>query len=523
MENSSLSSIPKLANAVIAGPEPARSDSSMRILVVEDDPNVRDMLSLLLGTRWNVSIAADAAAALDLVRRTTPDLVISDVRMPRVDGITLLRRLRDEPATRDVPVILVSGQAGEQETIAGLEAGADDFLVKPFSARELLVRVQTRLEVTAMRRRNAQQEAALESMRRHTAWTERLLDSLPVPLLLLQPGEARILFGNRATVALFGTRLLRGMPLSEFASLRLPDEEGAAEIPPDQLAPLSSGTRLQGRRLVWDTPCGKIWLLADSELVPGLHEHPDDVAVLTLRDITRLVTHEQELRRTVHLREEFLSTASHELRTPITTLGLQTEVLLRNHAGLLDDTLRRKLTVIRNQVLRLDQLVNVLLDVSRLMAGRLILSVDDCDLLTIVGDAVEMVRDSAERAGCPLRVSGPTAVPGRWDRLRVGQVVTNLLSNAIKFGHGHPVDVAVSETADTVRLVVSDSGVGIPADALARIFERFERASSDRHFPGMGLGLWITKQIVEACHGMISVQSQLGAGSTFCVELPRLT
>ena len=154
-------------------------------------------------------------------------------------------------------MILVSGQAGEQETIAGLEAGADDFLVKPFSARELLVRVQTRLEVTAMRRRNAQQEAALESMRRHTAWTERLLDSLPVPLLLLQPGEARILFANRATVALFGTRLARGMPLSEFASLRLPDEEGATEIPPDQLAPLSSGTRLQGRRLVWDTPGGK--------------------------------------------------------------------------------------------------------------------------------------------------------------------------------------------------------------------------------------------------------------------------
>ncbi len=316
VENSSLSSIPKLANAAIAGPEPARSESSMRILVVEDDPNVRDMLSLLLGTRWNVSIAADAAGALDLVRRTTPDLVISDVRMPRVDGITLLRRLRDEPATRDVPVILVSGQAGEQETIAGLEAGADDFLVKPFSARELLVRVQTRLEVTAMRRRNAQQEAALESMRRHTAWTERLLDSLPVPLLLLQPGEARILFANRATVALFGTRLARGAPLSDFASLRLPDEEGAAEIPADQLAPLSSRTRLQGRRLVWDTPGGKVWLLADCELVPGLHDHPDDVAVLTLRDITRVVTHEQELRRTVHLREEFLSTASHELRTP---------------------------------------------------------------------------------------------------------------------------------------------------------------------------------------------------------------
>ncbi|MFL5305534.1 MAG: sensor histidine kinase, partial [Polyangia bacterium] len=134
-----------------------------------------------------------------------------------------------------------------------------------------------------------------------------------------------------------------------------------------------------------------------------------------------------------------------------------------------------------------------------------------------------MVRESAERAGCAIRVEGPKAIAGRWDRLRIGQVVTNLLSNAIKFGHGHPIDVTVSESGDTVRVVVSDTGVGIPADALARIFERFERASSDRHFPGLGLGLWITRQIVEACHGTISVQSELGSGSTFCVELPRLT
>ncbi len=165
----------------------------------------------------------------------------------------------------------------------------------------------------------------------------------------------------------------------------------------------------------------------------------------------------------------------------------------------------------------------MLLDVSRLMAGRLTLSVDDGDLLTIVGEAIEMVRDSADRAGCPIRLAGPKSILGRWDHLRIGQVVTNLLSNAIKFGHGHPIDVTVSENGDTVRLVVSDTGVGIPADALARIFERFERASSDRHFPGLGLGLWITSQIVEACHGTIAVESELGNGSTFSVELPRFT
>jgi signal transduction histidine kinase len=523
VDTTSLSSITDVRPVAVLGSEPARAESSLRILVVEDDPNVRDMLSLLLGTRWTVRTAPDAAAALALVKQAPPDLVISDVRMPQIDGITLLRRLRDEPGTRDVPVILVSGRAGEQETIAGLEAGADDFLVKPFSARELLVRVQTRLEVTAMRRRNAQQEAALDIMRRHTGWTERLLDSLPVPLLLLEPGDALILFANRATMAMFGNRLTRGRPLQEFVRFRLPDDEGGGVMPAGDLAPSSSGARLQGRRLVCDTAEGTIWLMADSDLVPQIHDHRP-VAVLTLRDISRLVRHEEELRRTVHLREEFLSIASHELRTPITTLGLQTEVLLRGHGGqAVSDDLRRKLSVIRNQVLRLDQLVSVLLDVSRLMAGRLVLSPDNIDLVNIVNDSVDLVRDSAEQAGCAISVRGATSLPGRWDKLRLGQVVTNLLSNAIKFGHGHPIEVDVQHVGERARLTVSDHGVGIATDAQERIFKRFERASSERHFPGLGLGLWITKEIVEACQGTIRVASRPGEGARFTVELPRGT
>jgi signal transduction histidine kinase/DNA-binding response OmpR family regulator len=518
----SLSSISSVPVAAVNGTDAGRADSSLRILVVEDDPNVRDMLALLLGTRWTVRIAPDGDTAMAMVRQAPPDLVISDVRMPAVDGITLLRRFRDDPATRDVPVILISGQAGEQETIAGLEAGADDFLVKPFSARELLVRVQTRLEVTAMRRRNAQQEAALESMRRHTDWTERLLDSLPVPLLLLEPGTARILFANRASHALCGRVLARGLPVHQVVSFRLPDDEGGGPILARELAPLSSDSKLRGRRLVCHTGNGTLFLLADSELIAQVQEHLP-VAVLTLRDITRLVEHEAELRRTVHLREEFLSIASHELRTPITTLGLQTDLMLRNQrADAMDETMRRKLTVIRKQVTRLDQLVNALLDVSRLMAGRLELVADDVDLASVVTDAIDSVRESAERAGSPIVVRGVPSVPGHWDRLRLGQVVTNLLSNAIKFGHGHPVEVDLSASDERARVTVTDHGVGIPAEARERIFGRFERASSERHFPGLGLGLWISKQIIEACHGTITVESEAGQGATFTVDIPRL-
>jgi len=137
-----------------------------RILVVEDDPETRATLELLLGARWTVTTAERGDVARDAARAMPFDLVIANVQMPGFSGIELVRLLRADRGTQDLPLILMSRTAGQNETIAGLEAGADDFLVKPFSGRELLVRVQTRLELTAMRRRNAQQEEVLASLQR---------------------------------------------------------------------------------------------------------------------------------------------------------------------------------------------------------------------------------------------------------------------------------------------------------------------------------------------------------------------
>src|SRR6185369_17992776 len=141
-------------------------DPAARILVVEDDPEARATFDLLLGTRWAVTLAERGDQGRDQALGSPFDLVIANVQMPGLSGIELARLLRADRSTQDVPLILMSRTAGQHETIAGLEAGADDFLIKPFSGRELLVRVQTRLELTAMRRRNAQQEEALASLQR---------------------------------------------------------------------------------------------------------------------------------------------------------------------------------------------------------------------------------------------------------------------------------------------------------------------------------------------------------------------
>jgi signal transduction histidine kinase len=172
------------------------------------------------------------------------------------------------------------------------------------------------------------------------------------------------------------------------------------------------------------------------------------------------------------------------------------------------------------QVGRLTLLINSLLDVSSITAGRLVLEREDVDLAQLVREVIEREEDALAEARCEVRLEAPAPAVGRWDRLRLDQVVTNLVSNAMKFGAGKPIRVAVGIDGGTARVVVEDEGIGISAEAQARIFERFERAVSGRNFGGLGLGLWISRQIVQQSGGRIGVESQPGAGARFTVELP---
>jgi signal transduction histidine kinase len=174
------------------------------------------------------------------------------------------------------------------------------------------------------------------------------------------------------------------------------------------------------------------------------------------------------------------------------------------------------------QVERLIRLIENLLDVSRITAGRLELIPEEADLAAVVSDSVERLRDEAARSGSELRLVAPEPLLGLWDRVRMEQVVTNLLTNAMKYGSGKPIDVRAEPSANGgIRISVRDYGIGIPPHNQARIFERFERAVSERQYGGLGLGLWITRRIIEALEGDIRVVSAPGEGSIFTVELPR--
>lgn len=223
----------------------------------------------------------------------------------------------------------------------------------------------------------------------------------------------------------------------------------------------------------------------------------------------------------IRLRDEFLSVASHELRTPLTTLKLQVSAMLHElrRTPAAPGSLERfqRLDV---QVDRMTRLVNQLLDVSRIVDGRLALEPQEVDLRALAQEIVDWFRDQAARARCPIVLSGAPRVVGQWDASRIGQVLTNLLSNALKYGAGHPIEVSVEQDGDEARLVVSDHGIGVAAEDQQRIFERFERAASVRNYGGLGLGLWIAKEIVEKHGGRIRVESRPREGASFIVELP---
>ncbi|NOK20014.1 hybrid sensor histidine kinase/response regulator [Corallococcus carmarthensis] len=360
-----------------------------RVLVVDDNADMREYVDRVLSPSFDVTLATDGQAALAAARAQPPELVLTDVMMPRLGGFGLLRALREMPSTRAVPVVMLSARAGEESAVEGLEAGADDYLVKPFSARELVARVRSMLELSRMRRETLRQE-----------------------------------------------------------------------------------------------------LLA------------------------------QSLRESLQARDDFLAVASHELKTPLAAFRLHLERLERS---LGDEALGRAKSPLESagrQVQRLHALMETLLDVSQLTTGRLALDLNDVDLTAVVGRAVARLRDEVEKMGVTVTLDAGTPLVGRYDKQRIDQVVTNLLANAAKYGQGRPIAVCVAAEDGTARLTVRDQGIGISEEDRARIFERFERAVPGRNYGGLGLGLWIARQVVEAHGGRITVDSKPGLGSTFVVELP---
>jgi signal transduction histidine kinase len=229
-----------------------------------------------------------------------------------------------------------------------------------------------------------------------------------------------------------------------------------------------------------------------------------------------------DVREALQARDAFISIASHELKGPLDALTLQVggiRDLVELGAGKKQIVLKLETAV--RQIGRVNRLIGNLLGGTRITVGRLDLELEDLDLAAVLQQVVARERQAWTTEQCVLTLKTAGPVFGRWDRLRLDQMITNLLSNALKYGLGNPVEVELVADANRARLSVRDHGIGIAPGEQSKIFEPFQRTVDRRRFTGLGLGLWIVRRIVEAMGGTIRVESGLGAGSTFTVELPR--
>jgi signal transduction histidine kinase len=259
----------------------------------------------------------------------------------------------------------------------------------------------------------------------------------------------------------------------------------------------------------------------EGKLRQALAEHEQSLA-----EREQLLVREQAARAEVEAalrsRDEFLAVASHELRNPINALQLQLlgvrRLIARDQASTPSGTLER-LTRTQEQVMRLVRLIDNLLDLSRIRSGRLDLVCEPLDVVCVVAGIAEQFAEV--QGGGEIQIQAPPSIEGHGDRTRIEQVIANLVSNAVKYGAGKPVEIRLAADDHTVRVEVVDRGLGIPPEDRHRLFQRFERLSPDRNHGGFGLGLWITREVVDAMAGRIDVQSEPGVGTTFRVEFPR--
>jgi len=244
----------------------------------------------------------------------------------------------------------------------------------------------------------------------------------------------------------------------------------------------------------------------------------EDLAIHATAAIGRSRTYARAL-NAVFSRDQSFAAAAHELGNPLNALFLQVHALMRTN-GLEPRTMARVFAMER-LIKQMVDLNHRMLDTSRLSAGQFDLRLEDVDLTSLVQDLLANNAEQLAWSKCPASFSSPGPVVGRWDRLRLEQVISNLISNSMKYGFGQPISVSIEATADLAWLSVRDRGIGIAATDQERIFERFERAAPMGGSSSLGLGLWVVRQIVGALGGTIRVESAMGAGATFTVKLPR--
>jgi PAS domain S-box-containing protein len=475
-----------------------------------------------------VETAAEMRIAL---QQNTWDLVIADYSLPQFSGIAALELLKSTGL--DIPFFIISGSIGEDLAVDVMKFGASDYLMKG-NVKRLIPSVKRELREAEVRR---QRQRAVEALHDSEARKAAIFDSALDSIISIDHDGSVIEFNPQAEKT-FGYKRddVIGKKMDELIvppSLRPRHREAFARY-------LAGATGSVIDRRVELTGMRSDGSEFPVELsLTSIPTKAQPMFTAYLRDLTEQKRQEEFLRRGRELEEqnlriqeanrlksEFLANMSHELRTPLNAVIGFAEVLIDGKAGALNAEQREYLGDILASGHHLLQLINDVLDLAKIEAGRMELYPEPFSLKTAVDEVCTIMRPIAAKRYITITIDSlPAAATVNLDLRKFKQVLYNLLSNAVKFSHEEGVvKLAIAlDAEDRLHIQVKDSGIGIKDDDLPRIFREFEQLESgaSRRFPGTGLGLALTKKIVELHNGTIRVQSQFGKGSTFSITMPR--
>jgi len=495
-----------------------RPPKRLRVLILEDEPahaelEVRELLRAEFAPEWQ-RVETEEAYLEHL--GASPDLILADYSLPQFGALRALELLRDRGL--EIPFIVVSGTMGEEVAVDLMRLGAADYLLKDRLAR-LGPAVHRVLDQQRLRRHQQHtEEALLASAARYRS----LFEGVPVGLYRTTAG-GEFLEANPAFLQMLGLPDLEALRTAKAASLYVDPEVRAQWITLLEREGVVNGFESRLRRVDGQI----IWVRASARMVRG---DSGRAAYLegAVEDITERKRAEEALMkareadRANQAKSEFLSRMSHELRTPLNAILGFAQML---ESDPLAPEQRESVGYILRGGRHLLGLINEVLDIARIEAGRLTLSPEPVLVPEIVRETVELSAPLA--AGAAVQLHADVAdFPQRHvmaDKQRVVQVLLNLVSNAIKYNHrGGTVTLSCEDVAGgRFRINVRDTGPGIPRENLGRLFTPFERLNADTtSVEGSGLGLALSKGLVDAMGGTMGVESIVGQGSTFWTEFP---
>jgi signal transduction histidine kinase len=478
------------------------------VLLVDDNADMREYVMGLLSGRFDVVPAANGRAALEAAAQRLPELVLTDVMMPEMDGFALLAALRQNPATRLIPVIILSARAGEEARIEGLDAGADDYLTKPFTARELLARVEAQLKMARLRKEAGEQEAALTreiQQARQFAW--EALEHIPDSFCMLDHDYC-ITYMNPAA-----TRVTAAMSISLLGKCLW------------DLYPMVLGTQLETNfrhAMEARVPIEFEQYFRNENSENWFHfqvyPQPGDGVIVYMRDTTDARRTEQALRRSEQLAAagRLAASIAHEINNPLE--AVTNLLFLVKMGNSLKGSTKSLLEVADKELQRLSHITARSLKFYRQRTAPSLTSMED-----LIESVLFFHETDIKLRSIDLHRRYRGTPPVLCYAGEIQQVLTNLISNALEaITEKARMYVGVRPVTDRagragVAVTIADCGTGMDNFTISRLFHPFVTTKGES---GTGLGLWVSKGILDKHHGRVAVRSKKARGTVFRLFLP---